>query len=872
MVTTETDKAQTPSQLRLLKAVPEGERTRTFLKAEPVSPSILGSGDKPTLVVLPGGLVDHTQTEKAASSMAADLKMLGSAGLAHDIHTVVVTYPKHSDDPALFKQTVTNSRGPAGNQFSPLAEQLSSAMLGDVKDFSTLSPQDRTQETQRLQKALGSKVVTGMSTGTVVAEGLENAMVHQLQGKNIPPDVIKNEIMPHVKIVTHAEIAVQTRDNDFKPTGATTLRVMNNTDQVAARAKTGGVSMGGQSDIIRLPIVHEETGLARTDNNSAVLKVTLPPKYDIPSSGEKGLTNPNGHEPEPFRKSVAPSSDIPLNEVHGLDYVKVSKHPSSPTEQTGHAVPNALRGMMRSAQATAATPEGAPVTPPKDILAITTHYEKPLAGAGDAVKPRNYETVMKSLVANDGQVLPMQKVLEGGLARNTPLLIETPQILAKSGVTTHLDNGFYQVDLTKMTPEERVKTQAYFRETGVITQLENGGAALGIVEENLPRDVKRLIDGPAMQTGPQKAASVTGAHDVATNSHPQTASSPSAKSTVSSATPKADSKTPVAPVEHETASAGTSKSTINAGKVTGLLAGANRTINGKGVGEKVMGGIEIAGSGASMLKNAKGAGEAGMMITAADGVYEVGKATVNAVKTGKGSGKAVLTAIDTTHDVAITAGANFITAGIIGGSAHVLYQRTKEDIAESGAVLAKAGAMVIGKQEPDGKALMADIKKIQEKDRAAGIEALKATTPVWAATNVVNAVKEGSAMMDQLKASKAIAHPQAADKTEKAASEHKQETKPSISGEQKAKEAAVNAVKDSGGASIIVHTTPTAAQEHVVITASAENAKAAVATSAHISAAASITKLSDVNPTTASPGAVISIAATQQARHTGKSL
>jgi hypothetical protein len=177
------------------------------------------------------------------------------------------------------------------------------------------------------------------------------------------------------------------------------------------------------------------------------------------------------------------------------------------------------------------------------------------------------------------------------------------------------------------------------------------------------------------------------------------------------------------------------------GNAAAALSGASRIMNsGDSAAEKVVGGFEIPTSaGAAALEAAgklKSAGIVGTAISVGDGAYEVGKTTVQALKTGQGGRQVAELALDKTADVGTTVVANIATAGIAGGATHVLSEREKEKTSEYKALGAKAADMLTGKQALDVKGLTGDLVEIQKKNAVAEVKALEQTTPIQTAEKV----------------------------------------------------------------------------------------------------------------------------------------
>jgi hypothetical protein len=168
-------------------------------------------------------------------------------------------------------------------------------------------------------------------------------------------------------------------------------------------------------------------------------------------------------------------------------------------------------------------------------------------------------------------------------------------------------------------------------------------------------------------------------------------------------------------------------------------------VNGKTVVEKTIGGAEAA----AVLAAGKHAGEVGYLITAAEGAHKVVQATVDAAKQGIHSPKDVQRIENAVTDAVVRtnigAAANILTAGAAGGATDVIYNRSKEAIGEYGQTLKETATALAHGHMPDTTALDKERQEFERKNIEAAKEAVKATTPVWAANNVIDAAKEAAA-------------------------------------------------------------------------------------------------------------------------------
>jgi len=136
------------------------------------------------------------------------------------IQTLAITYPYSTkEDRQTLNEATQNVEGEPGNPYSLLAYQLLDVFLSGAERY---DPDSRTQ-IPAIQKQLRTKVIGAHSRGSLVAEGLQNAMFAILTEKGFPQEVITGAIMPNLKIVTYGDIGIGGYLGDY-PVGNRIIR------------------------------------------------------------------------------------------------------------------------------------------------------------------------------------------------------------------------------------------------------------------------------------------------------------------------------------------------------------------------------------------------------------------------------------------------------------------------------------------------------------------------------------------------------------------------------------------------------------------------------------------------------------------------
>jgi len=428
--------------------------------------------NKPTLIVLPGMFLDNESpnvTTQVSKLLAGEAKRLGGLELAVDrIQFIGVTYPSVRNNPDEYREVMLNNKGSEGNRYSIMASQVADVILGDVSTNSA----DRPTEIARLQKALRTKVITGYSMGSIMEEGIQNAMMAKLEANGFSREIITKDIMPHLKMVGYGELGIQARGLNHVDTGATALHILNANDTAGENLKDQfAMDLQHSTQQVRI----KGTTLAMISNKSALLVISAPNRYVTVSDTSiiKPGEDPLGHAPPLYREDPKLGPLSPEAGTGGQ---------FSLTEVTGRVVDNTLRYFLADAEATAKASPGKlppPVTVMDAVLTPTPLLaaRAPIPGDTDPtvaeLNALGYSRCLEAVIP-DREMHPVQEVVGGGLIEKTPLAKEMIPLLVNANPVGGIGsdgNPAIIINLANLAPPERHMIVAAARTTGAVTSL-----------------------------------------------------------------------------------------------------------------------------------------------------------------------------------------------------------------------------------------------------------------------------------------------------------------------------------------------------------------------------------------------------------------
>lgn len=371
--------------------------------------------EEPTLIILPGLSVNHSWADggdeaRIGGHVKLYMDMFGNIDAVKGIQTIAITYPDYKSDPDMIRAIAKNSRGPADKPYSLIAEKLADALLGQVENYSALSSDsEKHRAVEALQKRLGTKVIAGFSMGSLVAEGVQNAIVERLEKLGFPTE----EIVPYLKMVVSGDIAIQKRHEGDESSCATVLHVVNHRDYIHVRnMESDDILEEVMSGMHPSLHIGRGTTLTKINNNEAILMVSIPTNTDTLG----------GHNIDYYFRPMTPDSGEVTKNEGLLSY----------TEVTGHIPGNTLRGMMQKAiemgQAAKSCHE-LPLLP--DIISLAS-TPNPYLGAGRPVYPMSetgYSRIITGIIPLLGKAWGIRDILEGGPAIFTRMAREALDIV-----------------------------------------------------------------------------------------------------------------------------------------------------------------------------------------------------------------------------------------------------------------------------------------------------------------------------------------------------------------------------------------------------------------------------------------------------------